>query len=825
MKVNKTVVIILTLVLISNIFAVESENFNFPQIKLYQIRNPGPPPVSGPHTYIQTNPFQVYMSEIISTSSTVLSGDEPSDLPINAVICAGEVNIDVNLNENIQTNQMYLGMSAHIDLNGIQGMGCNPSAPGSCCAPPGTTNNLKIVFDQEGINRYYSTSEGCFADVYPTSSGCYYNSFNDFLNQLTNVRFYPKQDETINYPNSGVNVSLICQGNLKVYIDGALFYNGPIEDYSNSFTVSEIGTHVIDINLDEVKCLYFSKRYADGQLCTNSRYSVITKYCLPSQGSTNCIDNLFRFNPSETLNYQFIVADPQIEINNVYVTDGSGSSPIVINPGETQNVIIHLFLNRTTMPFNITNIIPNNHDFIFTPDTPYNIEITPPGSGPGEFLFIVEGTLEASLTYTPGDEINFILYFDTTSPYCNDPINEWEVEVPIIQGPDLIASLTSPLGNGIIYARERDLVLININTSNIGSLNTENTSTTILRSDVPHYFMPAYYEVPNLNPRQSQINTNEFTCPVGVNMNITFTVCADVYNKVKEINENNNCGNLTIVCESQTNLRVRADVEEIHVGPLILFRGPCIVNETQTINISTYSNGICSENSSWTNVVLRRVDGYELDNTDYSVPPLPNTNNPNLPLHAPHRAPNTGRPFGDTWGTCIDFATALTAPFSSVTHEYSYLIEEEEDHILTICADSRFNVMESREDDNCVNILLECVPPEPVDIDVFCTDLEIEEGGSAEGEWGVLYNGDEIIINVGGVNWEGSVIPNYFPISESTRIPPNYIKRIKWNCGADSYRSTYTIFANWTDPTGIPMYEEAECTVTCGFVWYCPDYL
>ena len=823
MQINKIILTFFTLILVTNIFAVEIIDFNFPQIKLYQVPNPGNT-VSGPHMYIQTNPFEVYMSELISTTSNVLSGDNPLDLPIDAVICAGEVNTNVNLNENLQTNQIYLGLSAPVVLNGIQGSGC------TCCVPPGETNNLKISFDEEGINRYYSTSSGCFADVYPDISGCYYESYNDFLNQLTNVRFYPKMDENLNFPNGGANVSLICYGNLKVTIDGTLFYSGPIEDYVGSFTVSEIGTHNIEINLEDVKCLYFSKRFADGSMCPNDKDAIITKYCIPSLGSTNCIDSLFKFNPTETLSYRFIVADPQIEINEVHVTDGAGNSPIVINPGETQNVMIHLFLNRTTMPFNITNILTSNPDFIFTPNTPYNIQVNPPGSGPDEFLFLVEGTLEAPETYVPGDEINFILQFDTNSPYCNDPLSEWEVEVPIIQGPDLIASLTTPLGSGIIYSTERELIPININTSNIGSLNTENTSVTRIRSNNALYFTPREYDVPNLNPGQSQIDSTHFECPVGVNMNITFTACADATDKVREIDEGNNCGNLTIVCDAQTNLKVYGDVTEEHIGPITLLTAPCIVNETQNINLWTYSNGICSKNASWTNVLLKRSDHTVLNNTNYSVPPMPNQIDPNLPIHAPHRKANTDRPFTDDWGFCIDFATALTTPYSSVTHEYSYMVEEEGNFMITACADIDNQVNEFNEGDNCINILLSCAPPEPANLTVFCTNLEIPEGGNENGEWGVLYDGSEPIdIITGGSDYSGNVMPSRtFPFSEESRVSQedSYIKTINWRCQDDSYISSYTIFVNWTDPiTGIPLYDTATCTVRCGLVWYCEDYL
>ncbi len=827
MKINKTFIIILTLVLISNIFAVESENFNFPQIKLYQISEPGPPPISGPNIYIQTNPFQVYMSEIIATSSTVLSGDNPSDLPIDAVICAGEINMDVNIDENIETDQIYLALSAPVNLEGIEDEGCT-----ECCVPQGETNNLKVVFDEEGITRYYSTSSGCFGDVYPITSGCYYSSFNEFLPQLTNVRFYPKMDENIHYDTGGANTSLICYGTIEVYVDELLFYSGPIEDYSGITNIIDVGTHKIDIKLQEIKCLYFSKRYADGTLCPNDKDAVITKYCLPSQGSTNCVGNLFNFNPTETLSYQFIVADPQIEINDVFVTDGTGTSPIVINPGESKDVEIHLFINTSTMPFNITNIEPNNPDFIFTPSTPYNILVNSPGAPPNEFEFIVEGTLEAPLTYTPGDEINFTLYFDTNNPVCNDPIDQWEVEVPIIQGPDLIANLSSGGITGIIYAVEGEVIPIEINTSNIGSLNTDNSSITLLTSDNTLYFTDTTYNVPDLNPGQSQINIESFTCPTGVNMNITFEGCADSNDDVHEINENNNCGNLTIVCDAQTNLQVYGDVTEVTAGPIIRFlTAPCVVNETQTINLWTYSNGICSENSSWTNVILRNSALTELNNTNYSVPPLPNTENPNLAIHAPHRKADTDRPFGNDWGTCIDFASALTSPFSSVTHEYSYLIEEEGMFRIDICADSRDEVNESKEGDNCEFIVLECKPPEPANLTVFCTNLEIEEGGSADGDWGILYGGSDLIENIitGGSEHEGTVQPSRtFPFQDNINLNPfgNYIKSITWTCEEDSYVSTYTIFANWTDPsTGTLMNETATCEVSCGIQWYCEDYL
>jgi len=810
----KIITVLVLLFLLTTTFGAESIDFGFPQIKLYQVDNPSGT-IVGPNLYIQTNTFDINMGEIVSTTSDVLSEDDPIDLGMDAVICAGNVNMDVDLDENTQTEQIYLGMSANVVLNGIEGGVC------SCCAPAGETNDLKVVFNEDLINRYHTIAPGtCNADVYPVSSGCFYTSFNNFLNPLTNTKFYPKLNEELNYPESGINISLVCDGNLEINIDESLFYSGPIEDYTGSFSVTDIGTHTIDINLTDVDCLYFTKRHLDGTACPNDLDSVITKYCLTSEGGTNCnTDELLSFSPPETLHYQFIVDNPQILVDSTFVTDIEGTPGIVINPGESKEIIIHLLLEENSMEFNITNITSTTVGFNFTPDTPFNIFVPAVSAGPPPlYEFLIPGVLTAPPTYDPLlDEVNLILHFETDLPVCNDPITSFPAITHITQGPDLIVNLSSGGATGIIYQTEGATTTIDVDTQNTGSLNTDNESTTYVTSDDLTLFTDLEFLIPDLDPGANQINSFDFTCPPGINMNITFEACADYYDNIIEVNEDDNCDNITIICEAYPNLQV----EFANSG--------CIVNETQSVDITTYSNGICSKNASWTQVILKKDGGSILNTTKYSVPPMPNLWNPNSFIFIPQREPDTTTPFGNNWGTCTDLVNAVGETYTNIIHSYSYEVTELGRYTIIYCADIDNEIFESNEGDNCKRIRLNCVPPAPANLTPFCTNLEINQSEEGRGLWGVINEGVYDTNYTLIPTYSGSISPSpSFPseINDLLRAGDTFSKNAKWRCGDNSSLTTYTIFVNWTDQgTGAQMNDSATCTVECGIVWFCEDYL
>ncbi|MFA5382633.1 MAG: CARDB domain-containing protein [Candidatus Micrarchaeia archaeon] len=731
---------------------------------------------------------------IISTNGNTLDGSDPLDLPDGAIICASEVTLDSNpiLNEFAFGNQ-FMGTIPYFSIpdwnNGLKPLD----------GPPITQQQIQI---SESLYNQINSGPIVFSLTHPN------NIFNKYEEPFN---YYKEKcsEPTAYLNNKKGHAGVVCYGNLIADINSVPII---LELGNPDFDISylPVGDYIFELSYSEVQCLGLGQTNIESS--TNNKVYVYRD------------ENLFPYTGSKTP-FVLHVDDPQIIINSMMITDVEGNPEIVINPGQTKDIIIHLFLNRESMAFNITDITATPSDFIFTPDTPFNISVPTPPAGEGAYEYTITGQLTAPEIYT-NEEISLRVFFDTNLPVCNDQTGEWPIDAPITQGPDLVVNLSAGGATGIIYQTEGATTTIDVDTINIGSLETGSESTTFVTSNDASLFTNTGFLIPNLNEGANQINSFDFTCPPGINMNITFEACADYYDEVIEVNENDNCDNITIVCDAYTNLRVKSDIEPSGFPPIR--RAPCIVNETQTIDLTTYSNSICSQNASWTLVELKQGTTI-LNTTRYSVPPMPNLWMPNSFLFIPQREADTTTPFGNDWGTCTDLADVTAETYTEVTHKYSYEINIEGTYQIQACADIDNEVNEGSETDNCLTLWLSCVPPAPGNITAFCTDLNISNGGMDNGNWGVINDGSYDITTTIIPTYSGSINPSpSFPasITEMIRAGDIYSKNARWTCGDTSAITTYTIFAEWTDPhSGNLMNDTAICTIRCGIVLACEDYL
>ncbi|RLE37723.1 hypothetical protein DRJ17_05940 [Candidatus Woesearchaeota archaeon] len=784
--IRKCYFFIFVLLFANLLFSIESTSFDLGEITLYKF---GDPDLS--HHNISTD-ASIDFSFRASTGSIVLDALDPTDLEEGDSVCPGTIDLDFTSSGGTWADSTFFA-GAVFPIGWWNGGGM----PFDC---PSNSFNQISIWNESLYNTLQSVmlvylDEPLFGSIPTDSDECATYYYNEATTPPSSVT------------NKLSKVSMICKGDVTIYVNGAPVDTVTFEEIQTTIqSISDtlsVGTYLIEADLGQVNCMYTLRttntKEQPGDKATKSIY----KYADPSGG------HLYSYNPPDRIGFTLFIEYPEILIDAIYVTEVGSSIPgVVINPGQSKPVDVHLLLNTTSMAFNVTDIQITPSTFTFVPDDSYPIFIPEPGA----FDVVIPGTLTAPDPYIE-TSLNFEVFYNTTLPVCDDQTGSDDGDTPIIQGPDLVASITSSGAGGIIYAIEGDVVTFDVNTSNIGSLPTVNdTITRVISTDRPDLFSPLEFDVfAPFADGATQINQYTFTCPMGVNQNLSFEVCADAYDTENdEINEDNNCGNITLVCEAYPNL--------IAGRPVVT---DCVVNETNTVIITTRVGNICTENATWTNASFKDASGTIINSSLFSVPPMPNTQNPNF-------AP--GNPvltlFPDDWGVCIDFGE-----YKNITHRFeftppaegTYTISNEVDYGNLVDEGIPFDFV-----DNLQIVTFNCAPPAPGDITPFCEDIYLNGTGyNEEGVLGATNSGSDPVDVDFNVIGSGNVAPAPFDFWR-TNITINgssdYSELINWKCEADSWRSTYNVIVSWTDAIGDHS-ESVMCEVWCEVPLYCEDYL
>ena len=306
---------------------------------------------------------------------------------------------------------------------------------------------------------------------------------------------------------------------------------------------------------------------------------------------------------------------------------------------------------------------------------------------------------------------------------------------------------------------------------------------------------------------------------MGVNQNLSFEVCADAYDTENdEINEDNNCGNITLVCEAYPDL-----------WPFVGRPVDCKVNETNTMEFRTLSGNICTENVTWTNIsFLDETRSVVISSQNFSIPPMPNLEDPRNYLGGRYWAPGDP-PYPDGWGTCFDVSIGSPMPYyTKVSHYFEFVPPDYDYYWICINTDYGNSVDEGSFEANNRNCtFLDCTRA-PGDITPFCEDIYLNGTGyNEEGVWGATNSGSDPVDVDFNVIGSGNVAPAPFDFWR-TNITINgssdYSELINWKCEADSWRSTYNVIVSSTDAIGDHS-ESVMCEVWCEVPLYCEDYL
>ena len=496
-----------------------TQNPNLGNVKLFFVNDPSGG-AAYPYIYVSTSPSMA-VDYSLQPSSVVLNGSFNEGY---IEICPGTV----------QVATTSISGSGTPDHAGLTHQAAVQS--GDVLSGGGTTLNLRF---NTPTTDSFTTGTCSITNVWSIQTNPCWQTMGGLQYDSIAAQYYPRPADATPI-NGRSNLSLYCGARVEVKKDASTTYAGNLEGLNNNIDFSTEGLYGLKIDIGNVTCAYLARSLHKTQTTPAFNPFSSEKFCLTGYGSTNCQDNLYKYDVPY-INFTVRVSDPRINIQGTLVT-----SSTILLPGGSVNASIAL-VNGGNAPANVTAITVTPPSVTFNPTvvtctgsgctgysytlSPVNIPVPPDGSAFVE----INGTINASLTYAQ-EAVTIALDYVNTTPTCTPQSGTLYLSFAPPE-PDLISSCTDVAGD------VGTNVIVTTRTSNIGGLPAGASTTRVVAGSNP----AVYFGIPPLSSLAYVDNQTTVSCLL-VPGQILITTNADYYDDVAEGNEGNNMGSCTVTC-------------------------------------------------------------------------------------------------------------------------------------------------------------------------------------------------------------------------------------------------------------------------------------